>query len=274
MWPFIRVQSVTGLNKERSVTVIKIPAVNHVQRIYRQRQDLFPEYKMDYKRRGTVLIFNQERFFLTLNLRERSGTATDKENLTERCSYKFCEKFIELYVLLADHRDADCFVCVFLSHGEDGHVYAHDDKVDIKEITALFRGEQCKSLVGKPKIFIFQACRGDTTDMSVTGMARVENSSYAEEDAASIYTLPAGADFLMCYCVAEGFVAFRHITLGSFYIQDLCETLQQQSSTLEFTELLTLVNLKVSRRTHGNKKQMPCFTSMLTKKLYFRPKKE
>ncbi|KAL7876793.1 hypothetical protein SRHO_G00034360, partial [Serrasalmus rhombeus] len=46
--------------------------------------DLFPEYKMDYKRRGTVLIFNQERFFWTLKLRERSGTATDKENLTER----------------------------------------------------------------------------------------------------------------------------------------------------------------------------------------------
>ncbi|KAL7876785.1 hypothetical protein SRHO_G00034280 [Serrasalmus rhombeus] len=248
--------------------------------------DLFPEYKMDYKRRGTVLIFNQERFFWTLKLRERSGTATDKENLTER--FQQLGFNVETHDDLnkndmmdklrkaanADHRDADCFVCVFLSHGKDGHVFACDDKVNIKEITALFRGDQCESLVGKPKIFIFQACRGDTTDMSVTGMAQVENSSDVEEDAASIYTLPAGADFLMCYCVAEGFVAFRHITLGSFYIQDLCETLQQQSSTLEFTQLLTLVNLKVSRRTHGNKKQMPCFTSMLTKKLYFRPKKE
>ena len=56
----------------------------------------------------------------------------------------------------ADHTDADCFVCVFLSHGEDGHVFSRNGKVDIKEITALFRGDQCKSLVGKPKIFIFQ----------------------------------------------------------------------------------------------------------------------
>ncbi|KAL7877085.1 hypothetical protein SRHO_G00037280 [Serrasalmus rhombeus] len=142
----------------------------------------------------------------------------------------------------ANHTDADCFVCVFLSHGDDGHVFARDNTVDIKEITALFKGNRCRSLVGKPKIFIFQACRGE--------------------------------DFLMCYCVSEGFVSFRNPSNGSFYIQDLCETLQEQASTLEFTELLTLVNLKVSKRCAANNKQMPCFTSMLTKKLYFKPKKE
>ncbi|XP_036429395.1 caspase-6-like [Colossoma macropomum] len=252
----------------------------------KKASDLIPEYKMDYKQRGTALIFNQERFLWKLKLRERHGTAKDKEDLTERFQqlgfhvepYNDSNKKIMMDKLRkaaeADHTDADCFVCIFLSHGEDGHVFARDDKVDIKEITALFRGDQCKSLVGKPKIFIFQACRGDITDNAVTGMSQDEMSSEVEEDAAIVYTLPAGADFLMCYCVAEGFAAFRHTTLGSFYIQDLCETLQEQGSTLEFTELLTLVNLKVSRRTHGIKKQMPCFTSMLTRKLYFRPKKE
>ncbi|KAL7877144.1 hypothetical protein SRHO_G00037870 [Serrasalmus rhombeus] len=115
----------------------------------KKASDLLPEYKMDYKQRGTALIFNQERFFWKLNLKQRSGTAKDKEDLTER-------------------------------------------------------GDQCKSLVGKPKIFIFQACRGDITDNAVAGMALNEMYSEVEEDAASIYTLPAGADFLMCYCVAEG----------------------------------------------------------------------
>lgn len=56
----------------------------------------------------------------------------------------------------ADHADADCFVCVFLTHGETGEIYASDDKINIKEVTDMFRGDQCKSLVGKPKIFIFQ----------------------------------------------------------------------------------------------------------------------
>lgn len=56
----------------------------------------------------------------------------------------------------ANHADADCFVCVFLSHGENDHVYAYDDKIAIQDITALFKGDKCKSLVGKPKIFILQ----------------------------------------------------------------------------------------------------------------------
>uniref|UniRef100_A0A8B9GN82 Caspase-6 n=1 Tax=Astyanax mexicanus TaxID=7994 RepID=A0A8B9GN82_ASTMX len=249
--------------------------------------DLPEEYQMNFKRRGSALIFNHEYFFWMLRLKARTGTATDKRNLTERFTELGFN--VESYDNLnendmmdkirqaaeADHTDSDCFVCVFLSHGRDGHIFASDKMVNIKEITDLFRRAECRSLVGKPKIFIFQACRGDITDDPVTPTAgEDEEIEEVEEDTAMVYTLPAGADFLMCYSVAEGFAAFRHTKLGSAYIQDLCETLKHQGSTLEFTELLTLVNLKVSRRTHNNRKQMPCFTSMLTKKLYFRPKEE
>lgn len=54
------------------------------------------------------------------------------------------------------HADADCFVCVFLSHGEGNHIYAYDAKIEIQTLTALFKGDKCPSLVGKPKIFIIQ----------------------------------------------------------------------------------------------------------------------
>nr|6PPM_B Chain B, Ancestral Caspase-6 small subunit [Homo sapiens]6PPM_D Chain D, Ancestral Caspase-6 small subunit [Homo sapiens]6PPM_H Chain H, Ancestral Caspase-6 small subunit [Homo sapiens]6PPM_K Chain K, Ancestral Caspase-6 small subunit [Homo sapiens] len=95
-----------------------------------------------------------------------------------------------------------------------------------------------------------------------------------------VYTLPAGADFIMCYSTAEGYYSYRETVNGSWYIQDLCEMLKKYGSELEFTEILTLVNRKVSLRSVPNckdpaaigKKQMPCFASMLTKKLYFRPK--
>lgn len=56
----------------------------------------------------------------------------------------------------ADHSDADCFLMVFLSHGENDHVYTKDDKIRIQDITSLFKGDKCKSLVGKPKIFVLQ----------------------------------------------------------------------------------------------------------------------
>ncbi|XP_043089640.1 caspase-6-like isoform X2 [Puntigrus tetrazona] len=253
------------------------------------------EYKMDHKKRGMALIFNHERFYWQLMLPSRSGTNADRENLVRRFrdlgfDVKACDDYKREEVLstigeaaAANHVDADCFVCVFLSHGENGHIYAYDGQIEIQEITDLFKGNKCHSLVGKPKIFILQACRGDKHDDAVTPMDVVDSQTVNEVvvDAGALSTLPAGADFLMCYSVAEGYYSHRETVNGSWYIQDLCEILRRYGSTLEFTDVLTLVNRKVSIRSVANckdrsaigKKQVPCFASMLTKKLFFRPKK-
>ncbi|CAL8272752.1 caspase-6 [Gadus morhua] len=253
------------------------------------------EYKFDHKRRGLVLIFNQENFFWQLGLNPRYGTNADRFNLEKRFETLNFEvnaydnlKREEVLAKITEaaesnHVDADCFMCVFLSHGENDHVYAYDGKISIHDVTALFKGDKCRSLVGKPKIFILQACRGDQHDLAVTPMDVVDSEAKVNEvvvDAGVLHTLPAGADFLMCYSVAEGYYSHRETVNGSWYIQDLCDTLRSFGESLEFTELLTLVNRKVSLRSVGHaadrsaigKKQVPCFASMLTKKLYFRTK--
>ncbi|XP_034542958.1 caspase-6-like [Notolabrus celidotus] len=182
----------------------------------------------------------------------------------------------------ADHSDADCFLLVFLSHGEKDHVCTMDGNIRIQDITAPFKGDKCRTLVGKPKIFILQACRGKEFDNPVT-VCGGESEPKEDElmvDAGAIHTLPAGADFIMCYSVAEGYFSFRNVLEGSWYIQDLCKTLGEHGDSLEFTVLLTLVNRIVSMRSVKlsrdqdaiGKKQVPCFSSMLTKQLYFRPK--
>ncbi|XP_012785089.2 caspase-6 isoform X1 [Ochotona princeps] len=265
------------------------------------KRDVFDpaeEYKMDHKRRGIALIFNHEWFFWHLMLPERRGTNADRDRLTHRfkelgfevkCfnNLKAEELLLKIHeASTCSHADADCFVCVFLSHGEGNHIYAYDAKIEIQTLTALFKGDKCPSLVGKPKIFIIQACRGDKHDEPVIPLDVVDHEKGAQEsnvtevDAASVYTLPAGADFLMCYSVAEGYYSHRETVNGSWYIQDLCEMLGKYGSSLEFTELLTLVNRKVSQRRVDfcldqnaiGKKQVPCFSSMLTKKLHFFPK--
>ncbi|XP_069315139.1 caspase-6 isoform X2 [Eulemur rufifrons] len=268
---------------------------------YKSNSEVFDPaeaYKMDHKRRGVALIFNHERFFWHLMLPDRRGTGADRDNLTRRFSdlgfevrcfndLKAEELLLKIHeVSTASHADADCFLCVFLSHGEGNHIYAYDAKIEIPTLTGLFKGDKCQSLVGKPKIFIIQACRGNQHDVPVLPLDEVDHrtddqdTNVTEVDAASVYTLPAGADFLMCYSVAEGYYSHRETVLGSWYIQDLCELLARYGSSLEFTELLTLVNRKVSRRRvdacrdpHAiGKKQVPCFASMLTKKLRFLPK--
>ncbi|XP_068606695.1 caspase-6-like isoform X2 [Brachionichthys hirsutus] len=253
------------------------------------------EYKMNNNRRGLAVIFNQERFFWRLGLNDRHGTNADCYNLERSLkelhfdvktyhNYKLVEVLDKINEAAEDdHSDVDCFLLVFLSHGEDDHVYTYDGKIKIQDITALFKGDKCRGLVGKPKIFVLQACRGDKHDDPVTHCDAVDAIKTEEVvvDASAIHTLPAGADFIMCYSVAEGYYSHRDTFNGSWYIQDLCELLVKYGTSLEFTELLTLVNRKVSMRSvlrssdsnSIGKKQVPCFASMLTKKLYFRVKK-
>ncbi|XP_061573625.1 caspase-6-like isoform X2 [Cololabis saira] len=252
------------------------------------------EYRMGHKRRGLALVFNQEQFFWRLGLGIRSGTNADRYNLEKRlrelnfdvrCHDNLKQEDVLNKISEAaedDHSDADCFLLVFLSHGEKDHVYAHDGKIDIQHIQSMFKGDKCKSLAGKPKIFIIQACRGDKHDDPVYACDAVDSeTNEVVVDSSAVHTLPAGADFIMCYSVAEGYYSHRETINGSWYIQDLCAMFQKHGDSLEFTELLTLVNRKVSMRSVGNcsdpraigKKQVPCFASMLTKKLYFRSKK-
>ncbi|NXD02224.1 CASP6 protein, partial [Certhia familiaris] len=255
------------------------------------------EYEMNHERRGVALIFNHEHFFWRLMLRDRRGTMVDRNNLKRSLTDLGFEvrlfddlkaKDVEQKLNEASrekHSNADCFVCVFLTHGDGEHVYAYDDKIEIQKITDIFRGDKCQSLVGKPKIFIIQACRGEKYDDAVIAHDATDSRSESllsetEVDAAGVYTLPAGADFIMCYSVAQGYYSYRDTVNGSWFIQDLCEILRKHGPSLEFTELLTVVNRKVSYRRVGmcsdinglGKKQIPCFASMLTKKLYFHPK--
>ncbi|XP_055364141.1 caspase-4-like [Betta splendens] len=245
-------------------------------------------YNMNKTRRGLALIFNQQSF-VESKLCYRCGSDIDCSNLKKSLKHLGFEvkAFTDLSeskvhakldkAATADHSNADCFLVVFMSHGEKNYVNAFDKTITIQEIVDKFRGTNCKSLVGKPKIFIWQACRGDKHDDPVTPCA-TEPTEVVE--AGAVYTLPAAADFIMCYSVAEGYYSYRDPLRGSWYIQDLCELLQTYGDSLEFTHLLTLVNAKVSKRdTKMDKngknfeaKQVPCFASMLTKKLYFHPK--
>ncbi|XP_004612811.2 caspase-6-like [Sorex araneus] len=296
--------SSVALSQRQMTTMVDASRIGEEQNM--TETDAFPrsevmdpeeKYKMNHTKRGVALIFNHERFYWYLGLPDRRGTCVDRDNLCRRfrelgfevkCydNLKAEEVLSKMYdASTASHMDADCFLCVFLTHGEGSHIYAYDAKVEISMLTDFFKGDRCKSLVGKPKIFIIQACRGDRHDEPVQPMdevdaTRLPESNETEVDAASVHTLPAGADFLMCYSVAEGYFSHRDTVFGSWYIQDLCEVLARYGTTLEITELLTLVNRKVSRRRVDicnnpgalGKKQIPCFASMLTKKLRFLPK--
>ncbi|KAK2139450.1 hypothetical protein LSH36_1780g00002 [Paralvinella palmiformis] len=76
-------------------------------------------------------------------------------------------------------------------------------------------------------------------------------------------------DFVYAYSTVLGHESYRHCSKGSWFIQALCETLRGNADNKDFISLLTRVNNKVNNNEDGIKKQVSCFTSTLTKFLYF-----
>lgn len=60
-----------------------------------------------------------------------------------------------------DHSEYDAFVCCILTHGELFKVKGTDNKcIRIYDLALKFRGNACRSLIDKPKMFFIQACQG------------------------------------------------------------------------------------------------------------------
>lgn len=73
-------------------------------------------------------------------------------------------------------------------------------------------------------------------------------------------SIPEEADFLLSMATVDGYVSFRHIEEGTWYIQALCSKLQLLVPRGEdILSILTQVNEDVARRVSpsGTKKQMP-----------------
>ena len=78
------------------------------------------------------------------------------ENQTKKDMMKNVTKFS----LLNDHETADMCVVIILSHGKEGAVISREgDGVSVAKIIGKFDSSNCQALIGKPKLFIFQACR-------------------------------------------------------------------------------------------------------------------
>uniref|UniRef100_A0A5F8GUU8 Caspase-3 n=1 Tax=Monodelphis domestica TaxID=13616 RepID=A0A5F8GUU8_MONDO len=239
-------------------------------------------YKMDYPEMGLCVIINNTHFHNDTELSPRTGSDKDAANLIDIFrSLKYevrnknnltRDKMIELLrqVSEEDHSQRSSFVCVILSHGEEGVIFGTDDSVELKELTYFFKGYKCKSLTGKPKLFIIQACQGREFDCGV------ETDSGTDEDVAC-HKIPVEADFLYAYSTVPGYYSLRDPKDGSWFIQALCAVLKQHAHKLEIMQILTRVNRKVatefesysSKASLHAKKQMPCIMSMLTKELYF-----
>ena len=244
-------------------------------------------YYMEHKKRGKCIIINNTYFDLP-TLPERKGTQVDRDRLTS------CFKNLDFDVANWDEKDAldirfsidklaredftdhDCLVVCVLTHGDANCLYAKDDKYYVEYLFDSFKSDLCKTLAGKPKIFIIQACRGDRLDNGSIINFDVEDSNSSD------VRIPQWADFLMAYSTIPGFYSWRNTTNGSWFIQAFVSALIEYSKELDLLSIFTITNQKVAYDFESNtpnltdfhqRKQIPMIASMLTRKVYFNKQK-
>lgn len=133
-----------------------------------------------------------------------------------------------------DHSQMDCLVCVVLSHGNEGSVYGVDgNTVAIRELMEPFSGQNCSSLIQKPKMFFIQACQGSDEQRPVyiesDGPTRgsIQSDAVAAKD-----SIPSVADFLLGMATVPSFVSFRERSSGTWFIQSFCQNLVEMVAGL------------------------------------------
>ncbi|CAK5089073.1 unnamed protein product [Meloidogyne enterolobii] len=128
--------------------------------------------------RGLALIINNYQF---INKQNREGTQVDEFslcNLFKQLGYKIiCERdltarqmwiTIQKFAEREEHLQCDSAIVVVMSHGVFDHLLGIDEMpVNFHSFVSCLNSKNAPKLIGKPKIFIVQACRGENYDEGV-----------------------------------------------------------------------------------------------------------
>ena len=246
------------------------------------------EYSMKSDLRGRCVIFNHRHFEPRSKLSEREGTEKDAESLKDCFNrLKFDVEQIEdataievkaklKGLCLEVSNEDECLVICVLTHGQQGYLWARDQPYAVDELYQHFTEDKCAPLAGKPKLFFVQACRGNSFDKGAVVRGFVDQIDGPE----ACYKIPVWPDFMIVYSTIPGYYSWRERDKGSWFIQALTVIFNEYADSMDLLSMLTLVNREVAygHESRSNEegfdgnKQVPCVTSMLTRKIYFTPR--
>ncbi|XP_038047951.1 death-associated protein kinase dapk-1-like [Patiria miniata] len=212
-------------------------------------------------------------------------------NLTAKDTSESLAKFVRRF----DDAEYCSAVVVLMSHGNTGVITGVDEKcIQLRDIYSMFEGHRCPALLGKPKLFFIQACRGVTRTQLVeadSDVTQLEPEDHSDEEDPSIemqadYSfardLPANADMFFAYATTEGNLSLRSQVAGSWFIQALCEVFIKWASHDSLDVLMNKVTNRVTgqrgeirdplTRTLKSASQTPECIKCMRKNMYFLPK--
>uniref|UniRef100_A0A670ZIC7 Caspase 9 n=1 Tax=Pseudonaja textilis TaxID=8673 RepID=A0A670ZIC7_PSETE len=225
-----------------------------------------PVYPLNSEPCGYCLIINNVHFDKDTDLKHRLGSNIDRQRLEKRFQALHFEVLTkedlteiakELQGLSRrDHSGRDCCVVVILSHGcksyhiqIPGAIFGTDgQRIPVQKVVSYFNGSHCPSLRGKPKLFFIQAWAtgpkpspGKTNLFSDATPMPGPGGDSDELDATA--SLPTDSDILVCYSTSPGYVSWRDIQSGSWFIEALDHVLAEYAHREDLPSILMKVPL-------------------------------
>lgn len=176
----------------------------------------------------------------------------------EKLTAKEMEKVLVEFAARPEHRTSDSTFLVFMSHGlldrlcGTQHSKENPDVLSYDTIFRIFNNRNCPSLKDKPKVIIFQACRGENRGelwVSDSPAAVTDSSSQSpenlEEDA--VYKAHVEKDFIAFCSSTPHNVSWRDTTKGSLFITQLIACFQKYSWRCHLEEVFRKVQLSFEK---------------------------
>lgn len=139
------------------------------------------------------------------------------------------------------HSNVDSLVVVFMSHGVGDMMHASDEEfIRDEEVIEFFDSINCPALIGKPKLFIFQHCRGPGEHIAIT-KATTDSKCKGETSVQVKYIRRKISDVYICYSTIPGFVSYRYDHHGSPYINTICRVFMEEAHRTELDGLMKQV---------------------------------
>ena len=107
--------------------------------------------------------------------------------------------------------------------------------------------KKLKSLIGKPKLFFVNACRGNMmapTHDSYNHQQHMVEMDY-QDNRLNLSRTPIDADILLAYSTVANYFSIRESEFGSWYIQVFCDMIGKYKTTKHLVDILTRVNARV-----------------------------
>uniref|UniRef100_A0A1Y1JWU1 Caspase family p20 domain-containing protein n=1 Tax=Photinus pyralis TaxID=7054 RepID=A0A1Y1JWU1_PHOPY len=236
-----------------------------------------PVYRTRSKHRGKLLLINNVKFINDRH--EREGAELDDANLTklfqeigfevirhQNLTKTDMEKKIKTFRDSTSLKKVDIGCVIVMSHGT-GHERSDSTQVLCSDglliettwIIDQFNSTLCKNLGAKPKIFIFQCCRGSAQDVQYDAVP-------LSTDQRSL------SDMLLAYSTVPGFVSHRDPVHGTLYIQAVCKVFMEHAHDTHVEDLLKMVDSKLSMHVGAGLKQTSSFENRGFKTCYLHPK--